>query len=78
MENKLSLDEVNSFIARFKSKKKGKNAGKINNVQKEENKTVSANVKESQTTQVKKEEPVKTSEEILLLREIRDSLKKEK
>ena len=58
MENKLSLDEVNSFIARFKSKKKGKNAGKINNVQKEENKTVSANVKEIQTTQVKKEEPV--------------------
>ena len=53
MENKLSLDEVNSFIERFKSKKKGKNAGKINNVQKEENKTVSANVKEIQTTQVK-------------------------
>ena len=37
------------------------------------NKLTSINKKE-----VKKEEPVKTSEEILLLREIRDSLKKKK
>ena len=49
MENKLSLDEVNSFIARFKSKKKGKNAGKINNVQKEEKPIENIQMKHNET-----------------------------